>query len=342
MAGERRGRGLVWTIIVIVGLALLWVGYWYGARALTEHGIARANAGPIGIHEVACVDPAVSGMLVEVDVRCTRATYSDRGGILTAALGGIAATAPLYLPGHVDAKLDGPLVANAPGRGLALTVNWSVADASASAWLGGLTGASAAFDGLTVENAAASNRLPVKSVTADAADASMRSAGGGSYTLRANATRLALTGSDGTAYPTFDLSARVLAEKVGDLGTDPQRAFLEWLRHEPNARIERFRIAVDDLIVSAAGSLALDRNGTLNGTILLRYNSVDALGNVLETLKPGSRDKYQLALQGLSAMSMPVETEDGPMRQTTVAFRNGLPWLTVLPLPVSPIPPLTF
>lgn len=340
MARERQGRGLLWTIILVIVLALVWVGYWYGARYAAERAIARANAGPIGARQVACASPDVSGFLIEVNVRCARATYAERGGAITVAIGGIAANAPLYWPGYVEARLDAPFVANVPDRGVALTANWSAATTSASAGFGGLNGASAEFVSLSAENVGGA--LPLQTASADRAGAWLESAGGGSYTLRASAQKLALTRPDSTAYPPIDISARVLASDVGNLGTDPARAFLDWLRRNPKATLERFRLVAGDVVITANGTLSLDANGTLNGSILLRFNSVEALGNLLETLKPGSRDKYELALQGLKAMSVSTQTEDGPMRQTTVTLTEGTPWLAVIPLPVGPIPPLKF
>jgi hypothetical protein len=75
----------------------------------------------------------------------------------------------------------------------------------------------------------------------------------------------------------------------------------------------------------------------LSGSILLRYNSIEALGNLMEALKPGARDKLSLALQGLNAMSAPAKGDDGSdMRQTTITLTDGLAWVAVVPLGVVP------
>jgi hypothetical protein len=39
---------------------------------------------------------------------------------------------------------------------------------------------------------------------------------------------------------------------------------------------------------------------------------------------------------------VPVETEDGPMRQTTLSFTDGVIWLGIFPLPIDPIPAVRF
>lgn len=340
MARERKRRGLGLFVGAIIVLALLWLGYWFAANYAAERAIARANAGPIGNRKIDCIEPTVSGFPLRVDVRCTRATFAEDGDRVTAAVGGIAATAPLYFPGTVEAELNAPFVINAPALGLALTANWTLGSATASAGLGGLTGAGASFTSLAAENASTLSTVPVKSLTADRATGSLASEGGGAYTVMASATKLNLVRDDGGAYPPIDASARVLAEGVGDLGTDPRRAIIEWLRRGGSAKIERLRLAMGDVVIAANGTLTLSPEGLLSGSILLRYNSIEALGTLMETLRPGSREKYDLALQGLNAMSVPVESEDGAMRQTTVTLTDGVVWLAVIPLPIAPIPPL--
>jgi hypothetical protein len=131
---------------------------------------------------------------------------------------------------------------------------------------------------------------------------------------------------------------RVTAVNLGSLGTDPARALLAWLRDNPTANIERARIAMAGAIVSASGTATLSPDGRLSGSILLRYNSIEALGNLLETLRPGSLDQQevQLALQGLQMMSAPVSAEDGPALQTTISIRDGLVGVGIVPVGVIP------
>ena len=88
---------------------------------LAENTIARLNAAPVNGKKIGCTEVVLDGFPLRLDFRCARGTYVEAGDRITAALGGVAATAPLYWPGYVEATLDAPLVVNAPELGVALT-----------------------------------------------------------------------------------------------------------------------------------------------------------------------------------------------------------------------------
>jgi hypothetical protein len=328
----KRRNAIGWLIGIVVLLAILWVGYWAAANFAAGKAIARISARGMN-----CQTLDTGGFPLRIDIRCDRAAYANNGS--TAALGGFLARAPLFMPGKVDARLESPFTINLPGRNLALTATWTAGSAGGGAWIDGINAADAAFTALKIES---SSGLPVVSVAADSASGALKPAGGGSYDVATSLHRLALTKADGTAYPTLDLDTMATAVNVGALGTDPSAAFLAWLRGTPKVDIKRFRIASEGAIISATGNLSLSKEGLLNGNLLLRYNSIDALANLIETLRPGTREKYEAAFQGIAAMSKPVDTEDGPALQTALTFTDGLIWLTVIPLPMQPIPPIRF
>jgi hypothetical protein len=253
MAKRRSGTG--WLIGIVVLLAILWVGYWAAANYAATVAVARANA-----RGLQCATLQTAGFPLQVDIDCTKAAFARDGA--TADIGGIAARVPLYLPGKVNARLQSPLTVNLPGKDLALTATWTAGSAGAGAWIDGLNAADAAFTTLKLES---TGSLPVKSVAADSASGAVTPAGGGSYNLAASLHRLALTGADGTAYPTLDLDANATAQNVGALGTDPQRALLAWLRGTPKVNIKRLRIAANDAIISLSGDLSLSKDGLPNG-----------------------------------------------------------------------------
>jgi hypothetical protein len=351
MARQRRGGWAGPIVGIVVVLALAWVGYWFAARYAAETALARVNNGPVGGAKIACTEANVAGFPLVLDIRCARVTYAGAGDGVTAALGGLAATAPLYWPGAIDAKLDAPFVVNAPAMGVALTTSWSLGTAKATAGLGGLRGFGASFVSLKADNTGALPGVPVVSIAAADANASIVPAGGGSYTISADARQLRLTRTDGSALPDLDGEARVTLVDVGGvLGTDPVRTLLEWLRRGGTARIERLRLAGKGAIVTADGTLSLSSEGLLNGSILLRWNDIDALAKLIEAIAPNSRDKLETPLpglgitplQGLNVMSMTVETPDGPLRQTALTLMKSFVLLGTLPLPIDPIPPLRF
>jgi hypothetical protein len=339
MAGRRRRGGLGWILGIVVVLGLAWVGYWYAAHYFAEKTIARLNAAPVNGKKIGCTDVVLEGFPLRLDFRCDRGTYAAAGDRITAELGGVDASAPLYWPGYVEANLTGPFVVNAPDLGVALTTSWSAGTANATAGIGGLQGAGASFVSLKADNTGALPGVPVKSASADIANASIAPAGGGSYAIKANAKRLALTRADGSALPDIDGDIAVTALNVGgSLGTDPARALLTWLRGSPAANVERLRIVMGGAIVAASGNLSVSPEGLLSGSILLRYNSIEALGNLIETLKPGTRDRQevQLALQGLQMMSAPTAAEDGTALQTTISIKDGLVGVGIVPIGVLP------
>ena len=334
----RRGLAILAGVAIVIVVA--WIGLWYAARYAAEAAIARVAAGGNGI---VCASPALGGFPLAVEVRCDRVTYGGANGRLTAAVGGVAAAAPLYRPGAVDAKLDAPLVVNAPGEGLALTASWSLATAEASAWIGGLTGFGASFVSLNAENSGGFPGAPLASLTAANASGGIAPAGGRDYLASVSAERLSLVRDNGTPLPDLDVEARIAMADVGDtLGTDPAETILDWARNGGTARIERIKLAGVGALVTGDGALRLSDAGLLNGAIILRWNDIEALADLIEAILPGTRERVATPLQGLAAVSVGVETPDGPMRQTGLTFTDGMIWLGIFPLPIDPIPPIRF
>ena len=338
MAVRRRGwTGVIVGLVVI--LILLWVGYWFAARYAAGEALARLEANGIA----ACADPSLGGFPLALEVRCSRVTHDGGSESLNAELGSLEATALLYKPGTVDADIAAPLVVNAPSSGVALTASWSLATARASAWLRGLTGFGASFVGLTADNASTVPGLPLDGLTAASVAAEVSPSGRGSYAVMADARELTITRSDGSALPQLDGEARLTLEGVGNsLGTDPAETLFAWLRNKPSARIEKIKISGEGAIVTSEGKLNLTDDGRLNGSILFRWNDIARLADLIEAIFPGTRERAETPLQGLNAVSVAAETEDGPMRQTTLTFTNGMIWLGIFPLPIDPIPPLRF
>ena len=327
--------GLIAGAIVVLGV--LWVSYWYAANTFAERAIARLNGAPHDGQKIACTDPVLSGFPLRLDFRCAQGTYAGPADQVTAALGGIAATAPLYRPGTVEATLDAPFVVNAPDHGVALTTSWSAGTATASAGFGGLNGAGAAFTTLTADNAGTLPDIPVKSLAADAASASIAQAGGGAYTILASTRGLKLTRTDDSALPAIDADVDLTALNVGGgLGTNPARRLADWLRAGGSIKVERVRIAAGGAILAADGTLNVSKGGVLSGSLVLRFTNLDAFAMLADQIKPGSRKHAAQGIAAITALSVPVQTEDGPARQTTVSITDGLLWVGIIPVGVLP------
>ncbi|MEX0853961.1 MAG: DUF2125 domain-containing protein [Bauldia sp.] len=322
-------------------LVALWAGYWFAADRLARTAVERALAAPVAGHRVGCRDPVFGGFPLRIDLRCQRLTYARDGEAVTAALGGLAASAPLYRPGVVDAILGSPLQVNAPALGVALTATWSHAAADLSAWLDGPRGGVVRFISLAVEDAADPPGLPVTGLRAATAEAGVTPTADG-HRLTIAVAGLGLTRETGATLPDIDGEASVTAEGLGPLGMNPVARLLDWLRAGASVRIDHLRLAAAGAVVIAEGGLELSEEGLLSGSVLLRFNSVDAFAALLEAIRPGARERYALALQGLNAVSLPVQTGEGMFRQTALTFTDGVVWLGIIPLPIDPIPPIRF
>ncbi len=342
---KRRSAWRGWLIGILVLIPVLWVGYWYAAEQVARAAIDRATTRPIAGGRVACTDRTLGGFPLRLDFGCTRAAYGDgaegTGEHLSAALGGVRASAPLYQPGHVEATLTGPFVVNAPAIGIAVTTSWSDAYTSATAGLDGLKSAAATFHSLDFSSASGPV-LPVKAVTADLAEASAAPAGGDAYRFSATAHALKVERADGSTIPAIDGNAEITALDFGSsLGTDPRGALRAWARNGGTARVDRLRFAAGDAIADADGKLTVSPDGLISGTLNVRLMNPQAFVALAEAIKPGSARDASKILAVVMALTVPVNTPDGPARQTTVVIRNGLVSVGILPTPLV-IPPLRF
>ncbi len=345
MARVARRPGWIGLVVgVLVVLAVLWLGYWFAAMRIAEAAITRAVSAPVAGHRIECPERNLSGFPLRIDVRCARATYTDPQNSLTAAVGGVSASAPLYRPGYVDATLGSPLVINAPGENVGLTVSWSNATASLSAWLKGLTSGSAHFFNLGVETSGSNSLLRLAGIKAAEAAASISPLSDGNYRLAASANKLDLSRASGAAFPELDVDATITAEQLGtSLGTNPPAKLRDWLRRGGTAKIDRLRIAAAGTVLLVSGSLRLSPEGRLNGSLLLAYNDLDALGRFLDAIKPGAGTRNATNLQMMNAATKTLTTDEGTFHQTGVVVQDGsFLLLGILPLPFDPIPPIRF
>jgi hypothetical protein len=282
------------------------------------------------------------GFPLRLDLLCERAAFTGEGANANASaeLAGLNASAPLYWPGYVEATLGSPFVANLPALGLGVTTTWSAATTTTSAGPGGLSGASADFRTLdfTTNGAAL---IPVRAVKADRAAASAAPASGNAYTFTAAADQLAVVPNDGRVIPPVSGEARVTALDFGStLGKDPKEKVLAWLRAGGSANVEKLRFVVGETSVDASGTVSVSSEGLLSGNLILRLRNPDGLADFVEAIRPGSRDQMTQVLGVLNALTAPVETPEGPARQTTLVLKNGLAMIGILP--VGFIPALKF
>jgi len=332
---RRRGSGVITLLVSVLVIAVGgMMAYWYLASTAANAALERASSAAFANTRIDCSERRIEGFPFRLTVGCgtVSATRSD----LVGELAGLAADAPLLTPGSVKADFRSPLTLNAPGNGLALTVSWSQGSAAASAWLDGLRDFSAAFLALNVETGV-DGPLPLSAVTAGAVEGAATPQDSDIYRFQAAAERLSLTSNGGLTLPEMDIDLALRALDFGStLGTDPRETVLTWLRRGGTAEVEQFRIGTGGATVSADGTLSLDTDGLISGALTVRYTNLQALASLIETLRPDMRQQIEPALAMVTAMSVPVETEDGPAHQAPILIRDGVVAFGIIPFTTLP------
>ncbi len=333
---RRRGRGRRIILGTIIVLALLWCGYWYAASKVAAVGLERVVAAVASHGRTAvCGTQSMAGFPLSLDLQCSGARFADPA--MSADLGHIALTAPLYRPGHVDANLTAPLVLNAPDLGLAVTASWSAARVSADAGLNGLSGASGTLTALSLEQAGASLRLPFRKIGAGEAEFAAAPGNGNDYRLTGSARDIVIEPLSGQKLPVLAGALDVSALKFGrSLGLDPKKVLQDWVAKGGAIDLTRLTLFLGAASISASGPLTLSSAGLLSGTLNVRLVGLDKLPDIAEGIRPGSHDRVAQVVAGISAFTKSVKTEDGEARETVFAIRNGLVMAGLLPLGVIP------
>jgi hypothetical protein len=323
---------------VLIILAVLWCGYWYAASKVAAMGIEKIAAA-VAAHgrQAGCGSQAIAGFPLSLDVQCSGAKFA--GSDMSAGLGQIGLSAPLYYPGHVQADLTGPLVLNAPGPGLAVTASWQAAKATADVGIGGLSGASARLAALTLEQSGDSFRLPFRKVSAGEAEFVAAPGPADDYRLAGSARDVVIEATSGQKLPVLAGAVDLSALKFGGtLGTDPTQAIRAWVAKGGAMDLTRLTLFLGPASVSASGPLTLSSKGLLSGTLTVRLVGLDQLPDIAESIKPGTHDRVASFVATISAFTKPVKTEEGEARETVFTLRNGTVMVGLIP--VAKIPPV--
>ena len=126
----------------------------------------------------------------------------------------------------------------------------------------------------------------------------------------------------------------------GSLGTDPRARLRAWIAAGGTAHIDRLHFAAGGAVADADGELTVAPDGLLSGRLNVRLSNPDAFVALAEAIKPGAAKQAGKILAVVSALTVPVDTPDGPARQTTLVIRNG--FVSIGILPVGAIPPIRF
>lgn len=339
---KRRYRGGTIAVVGAIAVAALWVVYWYGAGQIGAAVLDRiAAAAAARGYAAQCEDIAGGGFPLRVNLSCSRASLTDAGGGLSAAVEGFSATTPLYRPGRIESTALGPLVVELPASRSHLTARWQKAETRLDAGLGGPSGAAARVEGLSVDLPALANPPPFAGITLSSADVSVSPDSGSDYRFSAIALAVAFEKANGDTLPEIDVAADLTAIEFGEsLGLDPGQALRDWLAGGGTVRIDDIKIATDAVSTSAAGSLAVSADGTLSGDLDVTITGIEALPDLIEAFQPGARDQVAQIVAAVVAFTRPVELPSGPARQMTLLVRDSVVSIGILPVAV--IPPIAF
>lgn len=333
---RRSGRLLFACAVAVV--ALLWIVYWYGASQIASAVLDRATAAAASRGYAAqCEDMASGGFPLSLDLSCRRASFTGNASGLLAILDGFSATTPLYRPGRIAWQATGPLVVDAPAAGVDLSATWQIAATELDANLDGLSAVATSIEDLRVDLPSAPDKLPFGGLTLSNADLSIIPESGGAYRLSASATAIALLADNGGNLPKIDIDANVTALDFGDtLGLDPRQSLAAWIANGGNLRIDDLTAVTEAVSTSYSGDLALSPDGTFSGSLDVVIAGIDALPELAETFRPGSRDQAAQIVAAVVAFSRPVETPSGIAREMKLLVRDSVVSIGILPIGVIP------
>ncbi|MXN64866.1 DUF2125 domain-containing protein [Stappia sp. GBMRC 2046] len=337
---SRRGYILLGLLVAVVVGA--WTTYWAVARGAIVDVLANSRkAASASGGEFACANQSVGGFPFRFELSCAPLQVGSAGGA-RANLAGLRAAVLAYNPRHLIFEADAPLEASASAAGdnipgVSLSAGWDTARASVRIEGDALTRADTVFEApeIAVSNPVLADGTPLK----------IRSQSGQLHVRRASDTA---SGVD----VALRLSQIVAGEGIAPVDADvlihlPHAASLLAGRlSEPPANLLRapdgigitdLKVRSGDTALSGSGSLGLDDDGFLNGTLELAVAGVNRLAEVLRPVFPeGSNipQSLQGAVQGFGAKT---EINGAEASKVTVTFDRGAARVGLIPL--GKVPP---
>lgn len=349
------------TLTLAVAAALAWACLWYYAAALADRTLAgwverEAAAGRV----YSCGSQSIGGFPLNIQARCTDAsiqinTVQPPYSVQTKA---VAFKAEVWRPTRLIGDFKGPLTLTQTGQSSGLTADWSRAMLIVSG-------------------------VPPKpeSVAIDLEAAHVRPLGGEAIFQATHAfLHGRLVGGTPNNHPVVDVVLHlagalaptlhaVLSEETSaeaeavlkgfeDLAPKPWAArFREMHAAGGSIEIKSFRVEQANVIVIGRGTLTLNANGKLDGTVPVGIVGVDHLvprlgidraigrglnqssggGSALDRLIPGLADALRESaatslVDSLKKMGQPTTLEGQPAIVLPLRFADGAIYLGMLPL----------
>jgi hypothetical protein len=297
LAPRRRPWLIATPLVIVVVLAAVWSGVWYYAAGQAEARIndwqaQQAKAG----RTFSCGSQKVGGFPFRIEVRCGEVAVElkDTQPPLAIRLKEIHVVTQVWDPKMLIAEFTGPLTAAEPGQP-AVTVTWTLAQASVRGTPATPERASIAIDDLKLAGPGAGNAM----FDAKHAEFHARMQYGSWPHNPAIDLAVKLNGATAPAlgaYTRDPLDADILAVLHGmkDLRPKPLPVRLrEWQAAGGRVEIQSARVAQGETVGNATGILALTQRGRLDGALRL---NVAGLEKLLPTITGGERKGAPLGL----------------------------------------------
>jgi hypothetical protein len=386
---RRRSRWPLFLMpILLLIAAAAWSVFWFYAASQAEvkADAWRAQEAKSG-RSYDCAKQSIGGFPFRLEVRCEGArvtlTSQTAGAAqpVTINLGEILAVAQVYDPKLLIAEFHAPAVVSESQNAPAMQVNWKTARASVVGLPAIPQRASIVFDDVAIDRTNNSVQVPV--ARAKHVELHGRLAEGS--TLKDPVIESVLRIESGSVQEVHPLLARPFAAEIHaklsglkDLVPKPWPArFRELQSNGGHVEIVQSRIQQDDLIAVAAGTLALNAQGRIDGDLQMTVAGIEkvipALGiqkmleqgvpqAALDRVAPGvkSQDVTNLlgaldkaipglgkvvkqnanlgVAAGINALGKEAVLEGKPARTFPLRFADGTVFLG--PLKVGDVPPL--
>lgn len=376
-AAPRRRRWLLFVpFALVVVLAAVWTGVWFYAASRAETDLAawRQRERPAGRTQT-CASQSIGGYPFLLEVRCGGAGLELQGTpTLQFKLPLAVAAVQVYDPRLLIGEFTGPLEISEAERDPAAVVNWTLGQASVRGLPSSVERASLVLVGPTVRAASLAGNDPV--LSARRLELHARQAPGSRADSPAIEAALRLDAA--VAEKLASMFDAAVADKLGALAAKPIDAdiagtlrglddlspkpwpawFKEWQTRGGELKIDKARLAEQDVIAVGAGALKLTARGGLDGTLrvtvvgiekilkmldidrMMTEGQVGATFNALDRLIPGLGGvARQSAAPGLiAALGERTELEGKPAVAFPIRFDDGTVFLG--PFQVGVVPPL--
>ena len=375
-AAPRRRWMLFAPFVLVLVLAMGWSALWFYAAHRAEADLAawRERERQAGRAQD-CASQSIGGYPFRIEVRCTGAEFELKGTpTLQLKLPAAVAAVQVYDPKLLIGEFTGPLEISEAGRSPAAIVNWNLGQASVRGLPSRVDRASLVLVGPTVrapslagDNAVLSARrlefhgrqAPGSTADDPVIETALRLDAAVADKLEsvfdpAIADRVRLLAAN-----PIDADVAATLRGVDDISPRPWTLrFKQWQARDGELKIEKARLAQQDVVAVGAGALKLTPRGGLDGELrltvvgiekLLKMLDIDrimtegqigATFNALDRIMPGLGGiARQSAAPGLiAALGERTTLEGKPAVAFPVRFVDGT--VSIGPFQVGAVPPL--